>query len=66
VEQLQEEIATLIGSQELSKTEIARLQNLLGSASHKVADLEFQVCFFFMNFRFIHHGLVKRVFVFIS
>lgn len=43
VEQLQGEIATLIRSQELSKTEIARLQNLLGSASHKVTDLELQL-----------------------
>lgn len=43
MEQLQKEIATLIRSRELAKTEIARLQNLLGSASHKMADLEFQL-----------------------
>lgn len=40
VEQLQEEVAMLLKNRELSKAEIKRMQNLLGSPNHKVADLE--------------------------
>jgi len=43
VEQLKEEVVSLRRSQKISKNELERLQNLLGSAIHNVAGLEFEL-----------------------